>query len=56
MNRSVIDEKGDILIVSQFTLCGDCRRGQAPLLSEAAEPAEANRMCERFVKEIESRE
>ena len=55
MNRSVIDEKGDILIVSQFTLCGDCRRGRRPSWSEAAEPAEANRMYERFVKEIESR-
>ena len=44
MNRSVIDEKGDILIVSQFTLCGDCRRGRRPSWSEDAEPAEANRM------------
>ena len=34
----------------------ELQEGQAPLLEQAAEPAEANRMYERFVKEIESRE
>ena len=55
MNRSVIDEKGEILIVSQFTLCGDCKRGRRPSWPNAAEPTEANRMYEKFVGEIESR-
>ena len=55
MNRSVIDEKGEILIVSQFTLCGDCKRGRRPSWTNAAEPTEANRMYEKFVGEIESR-
>lgn len=55
MNRSVIDEKGEILIVSQFTLCGDCKRGRRPSWANAAEPTEANRMYEKFVGEIESR-
>ena len=55
MNRSVIDEKGEILIVSQITLCGDCKRGRRPSWTNAAEPTEANRMYEKFVGEIESR-
>ncbi len=55
MNRSVLDEAGEILVVSQFTLCGDCKRGRRPSWTNAAEPAFANRMYEKFVKEIESR-
>ena len=55
MNRSVMDEKGEILVVSQFTLCGDCKRGRRPSWTNAAEPTEANRMYEKFVGEIESR-
>ena len=55
MNRSVIDEKGEILIVSQFTLCGDCKRGRRPSWTDAADPVVANSMYEKFVSEIESR-
>ena len=55
MNRSVMDEKGEILVVSQFTLCGDCKRGRRPSWTDAADPVVANSMYEKFVSEIESR-
>ncbi len=55
MNRSVIDEKGEILVVSQFTLCGDCKKGRRPSWINAAEPSFANSMYEKFVREIEVR-
>lgn len=55
MNRSVMDEKGEILVVSQFTLCGDCKRGRRPSWTDAADPVAANSMYEKFVREIESR-
>src|SRR5262249_15177574 len=41
MNRSVLEERGDILVVSQFTLYGDARRGRRPSYIEAAPPAAA---------------
>jgi D-tyrosyl-tRNA(Tyr) deacylase len=44
MNRSVRDVQGDILVVSQFTLLGDCRAGRRPSFTEAAEPGEAERL------------
>ncbi|NLX84678.1 MAG: D-tyrosyl-tRNA(Tyr) deacylase [Synergistaceae bacterium] len=55
MNRSVIDDKGKILVVSQFTLCGDCSKGRRPSWIKAAEPIFANSMYEKFVKEIETK-
>jgi len=55
MNRSLIDEKGDILIVSQFTLCGSCKRGRRPSWTGAAEPVFANEMYESFVSEIRAK-
>ena len=44
MNRSVADVGGGILVVSQFTLLGDCRGGRRPSFTAAAEPAEAERL------------
>ncbi len=55
MNRSVMDEKGEIMVVSQFTLCGSCKRGRRPSWTGAAEPVYANRMYETFVKEIKAK-
>jgi D-tyrosyl-tRNA(Tyr) deacylase len=44
MNRSVVDVGGGILVVSQFTLLGDCRGGRRPSFTAAAEPGEAERL------------
>jgi D-aminoacyl-tRNA deacylase len=49
MNRSVLDIDGAVLVVSQFTLYGDCRHGRRPSFTEAAPPEEANRLYEIFV-------
>ena len=47
MNRSVAEAGGALLVVSQFTLYGDCRRGRRPSYTEAAPPEEAERLYER---------
>ena len=55
MNRSIVDVGGAMLVVSQFTLLGDCRRGKRPSFVDAAEPERANRLYERFVEEVRRR-
>lgn len=49
MNRSVVDTRGELLAVSQFTLYGDTRRGRRPGFSSAAPPEEANRLYRYFL-------
>ena len=48
MNRSVVDVAGGVLVVSQFTLYGDCRKGRRPSFVKAAPPALAEPLYERF--------
>ena len=48
MNRSLLDTRGGALVVSQFTLLGDCRKGRRPAFTAAAEPTMANELYERF--------
>ena len=49
MNLSVTDIGGQALVVSQFTLYGDCRKGNRPSFSGSMPPGEANEMYERFI-------
>lgn len=49
MNRSVEEADGELLVISQFTLYGDCRRGRRPGFDEAAPPQEARKLYELFL-------
>jgi len=55
MNRTLADVDGSILVVSQFTLYGDVRKGRRPSFIETATPETAIRLYERFVELLEAR-
>jgi D-tyrosyl-tRNA(Tyr) deacylase len=52
MNRSVLDTGGGVLVVSEFTLWGDCRRGRRPSYAGAAEPELARSLYEAFIEQM----
>ena len=52
MNLSALDEELELLVISQFTLYGDCRKGRRPGFGQAASPKEARRLYEGFLEEI----
>jgi D-aminoacyl-tRNA deacylase len=52
LNRSVQDVAGALLVVSQFTLYGDARKGRRPSFVQAAPPAEAERLYRHFVERV----
>ena len=54
MNRSLSESGGAVLVVSQFTLYGDVRRGRRPSYSDAAEPEKANQLYEYLVERVRS--
>jgi D-tyrosyl-tRNA(Tyr) deacylase len=53
MNRSLLDVGGEMLIVSQFTLYGDCRKGRRPGYSSAARPEIAEPLYEHFIRMVQ---
>jgi len=55
MNRSLVETGGAALVVSQFTLFGDCRRGRRPSYASAAPPAMARPLYEMFINEVRGR-
>lgn len=55
MNRSVLDVEGAALVVSQFTLLGDCRKGRRPAFTDAAEPTIANQLYLDFCELLQQR-
>lgn len=54
MNRSLLDIGGEMLIISQFTLCADCRKGRRPSFIAAARPEQAVPLYERFIAQVQT--
>jgi D-tyrosyl-tRNA(Tyr) deacylase len=52
MNLSCYDVGGEVLVVSQFTLYGDCRKGRRPSYTDAADPEQAERLYEFFIQKM----
>jgi D-tyrosyl-tRNA(Tyr) deacylase len=53
LNRCLLDVGGSMLVVSQFTLLGDCRKGRRPSFGEAAGPEKAEALYAHFVQKVE---
>jgi len=54
MNRSLLDEKGEILAISQFTLLGNTKKGRRPSFIEAANPAKGEQYYDQFIEKLRS--
>lgn len=54
MNLSALDVKGEILVVSQFTLYGDTRKGRRPSFTDALEPQQAEKLYQKFIDQIKA--
>ena len=52
MNRSLVDTGGEMLVVSQFTLLGDCKKGRRPSFVQAAAPDHATGLYQIFVEQV----
>lgn len=52
MNKSITDINGEILVISQFTLCADIKKGNRPSFTDSAPPDEANRLYEYFCSKL----
>jgi D-tyrosyl-tRNA(Tyr) deacylase len=55
MNRSILEAGGSLLVVSQFTLYGECGKGRRPSFDQAAPPDQARQLYEYFVERLASR-
>jgi D-tyrosyl-tRNA(Tyr) deacylase len=51
-NRSLLEKKGEVLVISQFTLYADCSQGRRPSFTQAAQPELANTLYEKFMDEL----
>ena len=54
LNRSLLDINGEVLLISQFTVYGDCRKGRRPSFTEAAPPGDAKRLYELTIEKVKS--
>ena len=54
MNRSLLDVKGEVLLISQFTLYGDCKKGRRPSFVKAAEPSKGRALYEKVITAIQA--
>jgi D-tyrosyl-tRNA(Tyr) deacylase len=55
MNKSLLDIEGDMMVVSQFTLLGNCVKGRRPSFIAAEEPSKANKLYEYFVSKAKEK-